>query len=123
MQVNRKIIESLTTDKPIVVHQGGTSCFGPDTLVQSIHGPKKITDVIKGEFVKTYDERTGKNIFKPVIKTLKFKNKKNTLKVRLRNGQEIIATDDHEFYFKGDWVSLKHILSLKEKDVEKDTKL
>lgn len=79
--------------------------------------------MIKGEFVKTYDERTGENIFKPVIKTLKFKNRKNTLKVRLRNGQEIIATDDHEFYFKGDWVSLKHILSLKEKDVEKNTEL
>jgi len=121
--MNRKVHQSLLKNKPINVQQGGSSCFGPDTLVETIHGPKKITEVVQGEYVKTYDEQKGKDTFKPVVKTLKFKNKKPTLKVKLRNGKEIIATDDHEFYFKGDWVSLKHILSLKEKDVEKDTKL
>ena len=38
MQVNRKIIESLTTDKPIVVHQGGTSSGKTYGILQYLFG-------------------------------------------------------------------------------------
>ena len=62
--------------------------------------------------------------FENVIQIHKMQNSKPCVKVKLKNGSEIICTDDHEFYFKGSWTKIKDILSLYDgRDLEKDCKI
>jgi intein/homing endonuclease len=98
----------------MVVHQGGTSCFGPDTLVSTPNGPKKIKDFVVGDSVNTYDANSENNCVSVVSKVYSFQNTKPTIRVKMKDGREIIATEDHEFYFQGGWYSLKHILYLRD---------
>ena len=106
------------SDKRIVVNQGGTGCFHGYQLVSCKEGFKKIKDIVVGDIVKS---SSG---FNRVINTFKYKNKKNTVKVTLKNGQEIIATDDHKFWYQGGWVSLKDMIKLSNaRRVEKNTRI
>jgi hypothetical protein len=99
------------SDKPIVVNQGGTSCFACDTLITTIDGVKPIHLMQVGDIVPTMNEATKEIELKPVVNVLRFENHKPTVKIRLKNGKEIICTDDHEFYVGGTWISIKHLLS------------
>ncbi len=118
MKVNEAVYSSLLKDNPVNVQQGGTSCFGPDTLISTSNGPKKIKDIQPGDKVKTYYHKTGNDVQSIVSAVHKFANTKPTIRVRLKDGREIIATEDHEFYFEGGWHSLKHILSLRESRIK-----
>ncbi len=77
MRVNRKIIESLTTDKPIVVHQGGTSSGKTYGILQYLFGigvesdPEVITVIAEDvPNLKSGAYRDAKNIWadNPVIR-------------------------------------------------------
>lgn len=70
MKVNRKIIESLTTDKPIVVHQGGTSSGKTYGILQylfgiGVQGDPEVITVIAEDVpnLKSGAYRDAKNIW------------------------------------------------------------
>lgn len=101
----------------IIANKGGTSCFSGNTLIDTKLGPLKISLISKGDEVASY----GRDVeFKKVVNVFRYKNNKKTIRVNLRGGGSIIATEDHKFYFKGGWVSLKEILSLKYGNLEED---
>jgi hypothetical protein len=104
----------------VIVNQGGTSCFHPDTLIVTSKGNKRIEDIKVGDIVLSFNETIKKKEWKKVVNTFKYKNTKPTLKIKLKNGAEIICTDDHKFYYKGAWISAKHLVSCID---EKNTKL
>lgn len=100
--------------KRIVSNRGGTRCFAPETLVVTDRGNIPISEVKQGDFVKCFDTYSGLDEFMEVLKTHEMQNTKPTIRVKLKNGETIIATEDHEFYYKGGWHTLKHLLSLVE---------
>lgn len=106
------------------VLEGSSRCFHGQQLVKTINGSKPISELSKSDLVLTYNESTYKNEYKPVIDLLRFdNNKKRCLKVTLKSGETIIASEDHEFMFKGAWVSLKEILSFKESQKKENQRI
>ena len=95
----------------VVVNQGGTSCFHPDTMIVTKGGNKPISQIQSGDIVLSYNETTKENEWKVVTDTFKYLNTKPTILIKLKNGKEIICTEDHKFFFKGGWVSAKHLVS------------
>jgi hypothetical protein len=102
---------------------GGTGCFRGDTLVQTIKGKIPISLIKKGDFVASLCVESQEILIKKVTETFKHKNTKKTICVKLKNGHEIVATEDHQFWYKGEWLSLKHVLELwHERTMENNTK-
>jgi intein/homing endonuclease len=94
----------------VIINQGGTSCFAPDTLVQTLDGAKPIRDIAIGDLVKTYDELADLIVYKPVVDKFTFDNNKRTVEVVMKSGAIIRCTEDHKFYHEGEWVQIKDIL-------------
>lgn len=115
--------ENYEAKEGIVINQGGTDCFAESTMVHTDSGPKKITELKEGDKVLSFDETTKQEVYNRVKNVFRYNNQKKTIKVKLKNGKEIIATDDHEFYYEGGWYSLKHLLSLLDGNMETNTKL
>lgn len=115
--------DNYTCEKPIVVNQGGTSCFCGQQKVVTRLGSKPINKLKVGDTVKCFNEKTKKQEWKKVLNTFEYKNTKRTIKVKLKNGQTIIATEDHEFYYEGGWYSLKHLLSLLDGKMDNNTEI
>lgn len=105
-----------------IINKGGTRCFAPKQHIWTNKGNKPICEIEKGDIVKSYNEHTKKIELKPVIDVFKSVNEKKMLRVKLKNGDVIEASEDHKFYFEGGWHSLKHILSLFD-EMEKNTRL
>lgn len=105
----------------IVVNQGGTSCFAGSQCVVTSEGAKPIKEIEIGDVVKCYDEVNKSIEWRKVLNKFKYDNSKRTIKVTLKNGQTIIATDDHKFFYEGGWYSLKHLLSLQNGGMENNT--
>lgn len=100
-------------DKRGIVLEGGSRCFAADTLVVTSEGSKKISEIKKDNLVLTYNESTGKETFNKVLDVMKFTaSEKKAVRIKLKNGKEIICTQDHKFFFDGGWLEIKQILSL-----------
>lgn len=99
-------------NKVIIGNAGGTRCFSKETKVLTSKGYKPISDIKPKDLVLTYNEQTKNKEYKLVNKSLKFNNTKKTIEVTLQSGKKFRATEDHEFYYKGAWHSLKDLLSL-----------
>jgi hypothetical protein len=103
---------NLLASEQIVVNQGGTSCFAPDTLVCTERGFIPISEVQAGDQVLTFDEDANFMQVNRCKEVFKFDNHKRTVEVALQDGSTFRATEDHKFYFEGGWKMLKDILSL-----------
>jgi hypothetical protein len=113
----------LATER-IVVNQGGTYCFAPETLVVTKRGRIPISEIVVGDIVKTMAEDTMAESWDEVEDTMAYANTKETIKLTLADGSVLIATADHEIYFEGGWLCLKDIVSLfDERRMEKNTEL
>lgn len=95
-----------------VINEGGSRCFAPNQLVKTIKGLKPISEIQKGETVFSYNEKTKQVEPQKVLMQYESENEKKCLRIKLKNGQVIEASEDHKFYFQGGWVSLKNIVSL-----------
>lgn len=113
-------IENYNAKAKVVINQGGTSCFYPEQLVVTKRGNIKIKDIVLGDIVLSYNEETKQKEWKEVKNVFSYQNSKKTVKIKLKNGVEIIATDDHKFYYEGGWISLKQLLSFKYGSMEKN---
>lgn len=71
-------------------------CFIAGTFVETEHGLKPIEEVEVGEKVLAYDEETGEQAYKPVVRL--FRNKTEEWYHIHVNGQEIVCTGGHPFY-------------------------
>ena len=111
----------LATER-IVINQGGTYCFAPDTLVFTQRGNIPIRDVKAGELVKTLDESSGLPRWNKVLETMEYANTKATIRIKMKDGSILEATEDHEIFFEGGWKTLKEIVSLHdERSMENNT--
>lgn len=107
----------------LIVHQGGTSCFAGVQKVITRRGLVPISEILPGDIVKCFNESTNTVEWKPVKQSFKYDNSKKTVRVRLKSGKEIIATEDHKVFYEGGWHSLKHILSLSNGKMKDDTRV
>ena len=120
-----KILAALKNpDIHTIVNEGGTSCFSGRQHVVTLRGNIPISEITPGDYVKSHNETTKKDEWKCVTNVFKYKNTKPTLKITLKNGQTIVATEDHKIYHEGGCNTLKHILYLKHGNkMGKDTRL
>lgn len=104
--------------------EGGSRCFKPLQKVVTNKGSKCIKNIKAGDLVLSYNEATGKDEYKRVLKNNHFTdNKKPIIRLILRNGKIIEGTEDHKIYFEGGWITLKHFVSLlHDRKMEKNTK-
>ena len=109
----RKNLKALIKSKDkIIALEGGAGCFHASQKVITPGGPKSISEINQGDHVLSCNEYNKQKEFKPVQKKFIYQNTKPCIKIKLKNGHEIIGTEDHKIYYKGGWYSLKHIVSL-----------
>ena len=92
--------------------QGSGGCFYKNQKVVTDKGSKLISNINIGDRVLSFNEKTKKKEFKLVRETFVHQNTKKCYKLTLKNGEKIIATEDHKFYYEGAWITLKHLLYL-----------
>lgn len=107
-------VAALKRGYKLIAHQGGTWCFAPETKVITARGLVAISDIVKGDIVKTFNEKSGQIEWKKVRDKFNFKNQKKTVKIRLKSGISVTCTEDHEFYHNGKWVPIIDILKSKQ---------
>lgn len=103
---------------------GASRCLNGNSLVSTIEGLKHIKEIKEGDYVKSYNQLTDCIEYRKCIKPHKFtENKKKIIRITLKNGKTIEATEDHKFFFKGAWVELKHLVSLLDGKMDKNKRL
>jgi hypothetical protein len=123
MELNLKVTPVFTKNQnayndgyKYIINQGGSRCFAPNTLIETLEGNKSISEIKTGDMVKTMNEETKEIVWKQVKDVFYTpNNNKPSIRLKLKNGDIIECTEDHKFYFEGGFTSLKHILSLKYK--------
>lgn len=84
-------------------------CFHPDTLIDTIHGKIKISEITKPTYVYSMD-KFGKLCIVKSSAAFKTKLNTNTLKITLRCGSSIMVTPDHKMYVQNvGWVEAKDL--------------
>ena len=74
----------------------GCRCFIAGTLVLTAAGYKKIEEIKEGDLVLAYDEDTGEQDYKKVVRL--FRNTTKEWYHIFANGEEIVCTAEHPFY-------------------------
>lgn len=97
----------------IFVLCGGTRCFAPAQKVITQSGSKPISELQVGDIVQCYNEHSNQNEWKPVLDVMKFNNRKQTVKIKLKNGETITCNADHKFFYEGEWLPVIEILKMK----------
>lgn len=96
--------------------EGGSRCFSGDTnvilLTGDSHKIENIKNILPGQIVMSFDEKT--NIVQPgkVNEVFVYKNEKRIIEIKLKNGQTIKCSEDHKFYYNGRWIEIRNILPL-----------
>jgi hypothetical protein len=111
------------SDKRFASIYGGSGCFGEDTLLTTDKGLKRISEVEVGDIVKSFNHNSDKSEFMKVKNTFKYEDiDKQLILIKLKGGAVLKVTEGHKFWFKGEYVPIKEILKIKEKEdgVEKN---
>jgi len=124
MIVNDYYIPLIQNDEPYLPLYGGAGCFHANQLVITDKGSVPISQVKIGDNILSYNLETGQKEYKPVVKLWKYTNNKRILRVNLKNGTFIIATEDHKFLYGGSWKSLREIVSYwYDRNMENNTRI
>ena len=99
----------------IAIGLKGVQCFIGGTLVATEDGLKPIEEIEVGDKVLAYDEETGEQAYKKVVKL--FQNETYEWYHIFVNDEEIVCTGGHPFY------STKYDKFIAAKDLETDDKL
>lgn len=87
-------------------------CFHPDTLIKTLSGEKKISDLSHDDKVLTYHiEENRYEYVNPlwVIPTPHSAGKKK-IKLTMEDGSEVLCTEDHKFYTRNrGWIEAKDL--------------
>ncbi|WP_045114334.1 polymorphic toxin-type HINT domain-containing protein [Microscilla marina] len=104
-EMNIVIYKQRTNAGEELVHcqpNGKRTCFVAGTLILTNKDHKKIEDIRVGDWVWSYNEKTGRQELKRVTKVFVRQTQKL---INLYFGNEIIqTTPDHPFYLEGKWV-------------------
>lgn len=73
---------------------GFCKCLGVDTIVETLNGSKKISDLVCGEYVKAPDKDFN-NIYVKVNNI--WRKKEELYEVELENGRKIKSSLEHKF--------------------------
>lgn len=86
-------------------------CFHPDTLVVTTRGDIPIKDIVQGDSVRSYDEKTGKFKWCTVTSQIKTPSaERDKVEILLDNGQTIRCTADHKWLTSNrSWVEAKDL--------------
>jgi len=96
-----------------ILADGGSRCFIGTQLVITDKGNKCIKELKKTDKVLSYNEKINKEEFKKISKKHVFdNNKKDMIKIELKNGGIIIGTYDHVVNIDGKWLKLSEIKDL-----------
>jgi len=120
MKHTRTYYDLKQSTKRITSNRGGTRCVSGDTFVMTDTGPKQITKIKPGDTCLSHNERTGSDEYRTITAVHEMQNTKRTIRVKLKSGAYITATEDHKFYFRGDWKCIKHIVSLLQPTTNKE---
>jgi len=83
----------------------GVHCFAKGTLVSTPGGQKAIEQLQIGDKVLSLNEKT-KTVETSIIKEVASQNHHNLYDLNF-SGQTIVVTDDHPFYFQGNYYAIK----------------
>lgn len=83
-------------------------CFTKDTKVNTSDGVKNISDVKKGDYVYSYDEKTQEYSYNRVLDTY-INNSEDFVKITT-NTDTIEVTNKHPFYTKQGWVDADQLV-------------
>ena len=99
--------EKLPNSQGATCNQG--KCFIAGTKVKTEDGYKNIEEVEVGDKVLAYDEETGKQAYKEVVRLFRNESKEWTI-VKV-NGEEIESTSGHKYYLpeKKEWRSAEEL--------------
>ena len=88
----------------------GTLCFAAGTKVFAENGQKNIEDIQIGDRVLSYNEKTGKQEYKRVLRL--FRNESKDWTGITVNGEEVVSTPGHKYYLPESkkWVSAKDLV-------------
>ncbi len=89
--------ETLPNSQGATCNQG--KCFIAGTKVKTEDGYKNIEEVEVGDKVLAYDEETGKQAYKEVVRL--FRGKTDEWYHVFAEGEEIVCTGGHRFYVEG----------------------
>ena len=99
--------------KPVILMGGGSRCFDKDTLVKTNNGDKKISELVKGDLVQSFNHDTQLSELKKVFRVFKnVDNTKKCYKITFKNGDVIKCTYDHEIFYRGRYICAKDLVSL-----------
>lgn len=108
-------VKALSTPADIAILGGRAGCFLPDTEVMTSKGYKKIQDIKPGDFVLSVNLKSKRSEFRLVLKTFRLgfaTESQKICEVKLKVGDQIKCTPNHEFYFKGKWIEAKKLIGL-----------
>lgn len=111
IEINESYQDITNTDKRYIIVTGGRGCFHGDQLVVTNNGTKQIKDILIGDFVKSYNHKKECFEFKEVLNVFEYDNEE-IIKIKLKNGTVINVTENHKFFYKGEYICIKHLLSL-----------
>jgi len=112
----------LKSQAKINLFLAGVGCFHGDTLVRTMSGYTPIRDIEIGDRVLTFNEATKNTEIKRVVNKYCYKTgdiKQKCSIFVLNNNTKFICTDEHRFYFRGTWATIK---GLAERKMEADTR-
>lgn len=88
---------------------GCNPCFHPDTIIETVDGPKRIVDITDPTLVYTKDHEGKLAVRKASASFLSRKDAK-TLRIGLQNGDELIVTPEHKVMLRdGTWVEAQEL--------------
>lgn len=119
IKINEKYKPLYTSEDSLIIVTGGRGCFQENQCVLTINGEKKISDIVIGDVVLSYNEEKKINEFKKVINTFEYENEE-IVTINLKNGSQIKVTKNHKFFHKDRWVSVKDLLYLYYGNMEKN---
>lgn len=114
---NIKVLQHMTSGVPGKTEKGG-QCLSPDTIVEIREGPKRITDVEKGDELKAFDIGSKKIIFTKCLNKWD-QIKEKYLQLIVKDCWSIVSSEDHTF-FKED---AEKIIEVKAKDLSSNNYL
>lgn len=122
IKINEKYRKLWENNTRYFVVTGGRGCFQKDQSILTINGKKKISDIVIGDVILSYNEEKKINEFKKVINTFEYENDE-ILTIQLKNGSQIKVTKNHKFFYNNRWVSVKDLLYLWYGNMEKNTRI
>ncbi len=88
---------------------GTNPCFHPNTIIETVHGQKKIYEITKPTYVYSMDENQKLVIKKTSASWISKKNAE-TIKITISNGKSLTVTPDHLIYIKNKgWTEAKNV--------------